>query len=247
MEPEPLLKGPKVEPPPRAVTMVAMDFDGKLRRPEGWAEVAALELMGLAPEEREPADAVVLERRRILDEFVAGNIDLLTKFGNAQGATSKREILPLLVEAMTKLRPLREKGPLRDAVRSSLPEARRAEYDRLLGEYDRAVIAEAKRSPEKKGAIGARIEENVRALTKEIELAYARVQRSGELHYRYFTLGMTLTPEQESKIRDVCRDFMATAGEEATKAQYADLYFKILRHLTPEQQTQLAKKVNPRK
>ncbi len=246
-EPEALLKGPKVEAPQKSATLVSLDFDGKLRRPEGWSEAVALDLLELTDQERRGADVVILERRRILDEFVAGNIDLLTKFGNAQGATNKTEMLPLLVEAIAKLRPLREKGPMRDAVRAALPEARRGEFDRLLGEYDRAVIAEAKRSPEKKGAIGAKIEENIRALTKEIELAFARVQRSGELHFRYFTLGMALSPEQEAKIRDACREFASAAGDEPTKNQYVDLYFKILKHLTPEQQRQLAKKVNPKK
>lgn len=248
MPPTPPLAGPKVvEAGEREhrPTIVAHDFDGNVVRPEGTAEEAAAGLLALDADAKRSIDALILDRHKILDEFVAGNLDLLTKFGNAEATGNKLDQAMLLAQAAKKLQPLWKRGTLYAEIEKHLPADHKGEFDRLLDEYWSAVRDEVKRNTgEKKPIWTVRIDERLKALGREIERAFKRQLGSGEIVFRYITQGVTLRADQEPKIREACAKFADEVGvNDATKAQQVKLFMAIYPLLDNDQRRALGKRI----
>lgn len=275
----PPLSGPRVVEAAARASIVERDFNGKVRRPETSAEEAALAVVSIPKEKRadvkERVDRILRERDGILDKFVSGNIDLLTKFGQAQATENKLDQLALLTEAMRKLSPLRERGTLQQEIEGALPEESREEFKRLMKEYHDALVAEV-RADEKKAAMAGEegqgegmkadrkadknakkpdpkprfaimIDENLKGLGRDIERSFARQLKNGELVFRYLTAGLKLSPEQEAKIRTTCMDFAERTKGEDLKGEQVKLFFAIWGQLDKEQQKVFGKRVNGKK
>jgi hypothetical protein len=245
---QPALAGPAVreeEAAPRS--LVVTGFDGFVRRPEVPVEFAAAELLALDDGARAAVDAIAAERALLLDEFVSTNLNLLTEVETASNTGDGLEMLALGQRAWRELEPLRAKGPLSDRVRAALPEGQRAEYDRLLLEYWNAVIAEGKRSKKPNGRTPGRYEiiaeERMESFGREVEQAFARVLRSGQLVYRLLLDGIELRPEQAEKIRGMIAQFVERHGVDAPEKEWAVLGVGIAAHLTPEQMVRFAENV----
>jgi len=273
------LAGPHVVEAAARASIVERDFYGKVRRPETSAEEAALGKVVIAEEKRaevkERVDRILRERDGILDKFVSGNIDLLTKFGQAQATENKLDQFALLTEAMRKLSPLRERGTLQQEIEGALPEESREEFKRLMKEYQDALVAECRaeekkvaeamadeqggemkadeksgkkaKKPEVKPRFAILMEENLKGLGRDIERSFARQLKNGELVFRYMTAGLKLTPEQEKNIRATCMDFAEKTKGEELKGEQVKLFFAIWNQLDKDQQKVFGKRMNGKK
>ncbi len=241
---EGVLAGPRVvEAAPARVSIVSTDFNGKVRRPECTPEESAMLALGLDEAALGAARARLVERERLIDEFVGGNLDLLTKFQAASAAGDKKDLFALGLEAAGKLKVLRDRGPLRDELRAALPEASRGEFDRLLNEYWSAVARERASAPKadgkRPGRIGIIIAERLEILGREIERSFRRMEKSGDLAYRFITTGLDLNPQQAARIREVCARFAEESAGSPTREQETRLALGVASFLDEAQRTAL--------
>lgn len=230
-EPSPL-SGPRVAEPGAArgeSSIVAYDFDSNVVRPEASPEEAAAQLLALEGDAKDRVDVLLRERLKILDTFVAHNLDLLTKFGNAEATGNALDKALLLAEAARKLVPLWKRGTLQSEIEKVLPEERKPEYTRLLDEYYHAVRDETLRNTgEKKALWTIRLDERMKALGREIERSVKRQLYNGEILFQYITPKLHLRPEQEARVHEVCAKFAEElSGNDATKAQQVKFVFDL--------------------
>src|SRR5262245_23289957 len=143
----PVLAGPKVAAPraPDRPSLLERGVDGLVKPADPTAEQAAAALLTLDDSTKEAVDAAFGRRAKALDDFVLGNLDLLVKFGAAEGGGNKKDQLLLAYEVYRKLEHLWKDGPLEKQVKALLPEGQAAEYDRLLREYWKAYVADRRK------------------------------------------------------------------------------------------------------
>lgn len=253
------LGGPKVREQATRPTIITRNFDGSVKPPEGTAEEAALELLGLggvsgkvgmggkvgtglSPEEQEASERVrvILSKRgRVLEDFVYENVALLTKLDTAGNTGDKADQLRLLAEAFRQLAPLREAGPLSSQIKAALPGARAEEFEGILREYWEAVIADRMTRPKPEGGFPSRLEAiagaRLESLGKEIERSFYRLLMSGEFIYRVATRGLTLTPEQSRRLRGVIEEHYRVTGGNDDEAANKRLFAKSIAVLDDDQ------------
>ncbi len=241
------LAGPTVlegKEKPRA-TLVSRGIDGKVKLPDTTPEEAAADLIDLTKDERKAVVAVIAQRSKKMEDFVMENLDLLTKFGQAEGSGDKADQIRLLLEAAGKLEWVWQKGPFEKQVRSAIPVAKQGEFDRLLTEFWGAVVADRRAVVKEDGTkpnkvevmIGAKLE----SVGKEIERAAQRAFGSGELIYRKAMEGIELSPDQAEKIRPLWDDYWERTKGEGGEPQNVAMVFKILPLLDKEQQARFIK------
>lgn len=238
--PDAPLSGPKVVDRRDATgkpTLVAHDFDSNVIRPEATPEEAAVHLLTLDAASRDEVEKLLRERMVIVDKFVATNLDLLTKLGNADATGDKVDQIMLLTQAAQKLTPLWKRGPLNAEIEKHLPPNAKPEYERLLTEYYSAVRDETRRNTgEKKPLWTIRIDERLKALGREIERSFKRQLYNGEIIFQYVTPKLNLRPEQEARVREVCAQFAQELnGNDATKAQQVRFVLELGKALDPDQ------------
>lgn len=232
-------------------SLVQSDFDGRIKLVDGSPEEAALKLLKLDDEQSRAANAVFAERARLLDEFVADNLLLLGQMDTADKAGDKKTQGALIVKALQELRPVLDKGKLEDRIAESLPPDRQPEYRALLKEYWGAIVKDrrekAQPDPAKNGKKPGRIEilaqAKLETFGKEIERSFQRIEQSGELAFRYIFKGITLTPEQRGKIRELFTLHAQQTKGNATDKENGELFLAVLPHLTPEQAKAVMKNI----
>lgn len=241
------LSGPRVQEQASRPTIIARNFDGSVKPPEGTAEEAVLELLGLtamgaSPEEQEAGERVrviLAKRGKVLEDFVFENVALLTKLDTAGNTGDKADQLRLLAEAFRQLAPLREGGPLSSQIKAALPEAKGAEFDLILREYWEAVIADRMSRAKPEGGLPSRLEAiagaRFESLGKEIERSFYRLLMSGEFIYRVATRGLTLTPEQSRRLRAVIEDHYRVTGGNDDEAANKRLFARSIAVLDDDQ------------
>jgi hypothetical protein len=248
-EPDPpgALAGPRVAQSAKIATIVQRDLEGKVKRPEVPPEQAAagaLELDGVA---RANVDEVFAKRALVLDQFVGHNLGLLTRAVGVESAPGREKLL-LALEVFQKLEPLRTKGPLDAQVRATLPEAARGAFDRLLSEYWDAIAAEGRRAqPKPKPRFAAVAEEKLASLGREIEAAYKRSEKSGGVLYAYLFGEMTLTREQEGKLRELCSVYAAKGIDNLEKKEQLAFFAAATAIWDKEQRPAFVKKLQGKK
>ncbi|MFZ2875619.1 MAG: hypothetical protein WAZ94_14185 [Phycisphaerales bacterium] len=248
-DPSPL-GGPKVREQPSRPTIIVRNFDGSVKPPEGTAEEAVLELlgvggagaMGASPEEQQAGERVrviLATRGKVLEDFVFENVALLTKLDTAGNTGNKADQLRLLAEAFRQLAPLREGGPLSSQIKAALPEAKGVEFELILREYWEAVIADRMSRAKPEGGFPSRLEAiagaRLESLGKEIERSFYRLLLSGEFIYRVATRGLTLTPEQSRRLRAVIEEHYRVTGGNDDEAANKRLFAKSIAVLDDDQ------------
>jgi len=246
-EQPPALAGPKVAPPKNSTGIVALDFNGEVRRPEMTPEEAALARLELDESIRTKVSRIINRRDAIIDDFVSGNLDLLTKFGAAAGGGDKLDQAALGLEAFQKLAPLREGGSLWEQVKAALPEEPAKKFDALMNEYWDAIVTEGKRTKNEQGKERGRFEivvaERLAIIGKEIERSFYRQQYSGGIVVGYFTQDLDLTAAQKARVRQMSLEFAQKHDFNATEEQQQELLVELMSILNAEQRAKVMKRL----
>lgn len=243
------LSGPSATPSRPAdakPTLVRRDFNGKVERLERTPEESAADLLGLDEATRKKITDLMGHRAMILDDFVAKNLDLLTKFGQAAAAGNKSDLLSLLRETFDKLSDLRRGGPLEAQIAALLTPEQAKAFKAFIAEYYEALVAERQASPDEgemspdgkrtpPNRLAIMIDEHLKAFGKEIERAFFRSLYSGELLFQKIDEAVTLRPEQKARIRGWCAEFAEKGGQNPTEEQKRDLFLRILSALDAKQ------------
>lgn len=256
------LSGPAQRAPAVTATLIRRDFEGRLVRPSAPVEAEALKLLGLSDDALAPALAVISERARAFDRIVVEHLDLIVQAEATFTAGSGADKASMIQRAVHALDPVNRGGPLDQRVRRALPSAARAEFDRVLREYWDAVVrdvraavtpvADRMMAPQtdvgrdgeaEPGAARSRFEivlaEKSQELGQEIERAVQRQIQSGGLLASYLCKGMTLSDEQQARVRAACAEYMSRAGENGTPVEHLRLAATLLPILGEDQRQQL--------
>jgi len=221
-------------------SLVVKSFYGEIELPKPTAEEAALGLLTISEAEKAATMKVLGSRRRILDDFVGSNTDLLTKLGVAAGTGDKTDQGNLLIEAAAELRALWAKGALQDQLRDCLSQANAKRFDRLLSkfwtEYSRAKMLVKKEDgnlPNKFEVMtGAKLE----SLGKEIEAAFGQMLTSGSLLYKLFFDGVPLDADQRAELPELVETFTRDTEGESDEVRFPRLVGLIMPKLKTDEQ-----------
>lgn len=220
-------------------SIVERDASGALKLPEPTPEEAAIRVIDLEPAARARVERVLTRRSLVLDEFVLDNLDLLTKFGQAEASGNKVDQFILLDEAGRRLGPLWKQGKLADRLREALPEARRGEFDRVLREFWSELVRDRQAKPNDQGqrrsAFEILIEARLQTLGQELQSAFGRAEKSGELVFRVLFKGIELTDDQRARARELIGAHVETFGDAAGEKENAALFFALQGMLTTDQ------------
>jgi hypothetical protein len=237
------LAGHPVQVAPATVTLVERDFQGNIRHPEPTVLEAAVAKLKLEGAERERVDRVLLDRSRVLEAFVEGNLDLLTRFGGFENSTDGKEKFFLAIEAYEKLAPLREHGPLDAQLRGAMSPENAARFDHLLREYWSALVQDDRKEPKPKGRIGVIAGAKFQDLGKEVEAAYHRSERSGGVLYSYLFKSMKLSDDQSKRLHELCANYSASGLDDKDKTTQAAFFIAATQVLEPDQRKAFVKRL----
>ncbi len=245
------LSGPTIEATSKApMTLVARDFDGKLRRLEISAEEAALERLTLSDEEKSLTAEILRERGAILDGVVGKNTDLLIRL---QGLRESRtpDGVAALRQMAAKLEPLRKRGRLRDEIASVLEIENQKRFVTMVDEYHAAIIADTLAELRKDNPDATIAEatgrERLLGLGHEIRRSYERTlaEKTGKLE-EIITL-LKLDEAQEAKVRALALEFGQQSMGRPTQAQTMRLIGDISRELNTEQRATFVRELYARR
>lgn len=241
------LGGPKVRAEAPRTTLVSYDLDGRLRRPEGSPEAAAIDLLGLSPDLQRRVDQVVSERAGAMDRFVTDNLMLLSQLDSASKAGDKLDQMVLLLEGFEKLRPALQGGPLRDRIVAALPPAEATRFKSLYDGYWSALISEGVRDNRAQGKHDARwavaLGLHVQELGLEITRSYERQAASGTIFIDYLIADLDLSPQQKETVRSLKLDMLTRTDFRPTEADQKQLGLGILAYLNERQRTKVLEKL----
>lgn len=238
------LSGPRVSSAPAIATLVETDYAGNVRRVEGTPEEAALEILGLAAGERAGVEQVLQARARVLDEIVRDNLLLLNKIDTASKAGRKLDTLLSIVELYAKFQPIRDRGLLHDEVEAALPARARGEFNRLIGEYWDAIIAEGMRGPVGGDVRPARVEivlrERFEIFGRELQRSFKRYEMTAvEDVLDRLLRGLNLSPDQERATGPIVDRLVQAIRADAPERERGVIVLQLMAFLTAEQQAQL--------
>ena len=242
-----VLRGPKVEEEAKARTLVSRDYQGKLVRLEVDPAQAALDLIELDPKDREAAHKIILERDALIDKLVFDNLKTIAELAQARQAGDAETTSRLIKDLWDKSAPWRERGRLADELARVLPDDKARQLKSLVDEYVRAAVEDRRAQPGKDGkapgALGAVLAEGLEGFGREIKRSYERVFLSQAKDFDALIAKLQLTPEQESKVRQLVGDLFQKTYGKPTKAQSSKVFLQVYALLDPEQRRMLAEQI----
>ena len=240
------LRGPSVAERPKDSTLIERDFSGRIKRIEIDPALAALEKLKLTPEQRAAADKIVNERNTILDGIVLDNVRLIVELAGARQSGDAAGVRKYVGEAMDKLRPLTSRGQLIDELERVLPSAAFAELRRMVNEYRAASIDDrmnaADGSP-KQGRAQAGAAEFLENFGQEIKRSYERVLGARSKDFDALLKTLSLTPEQDAKVRQIVIDLVQKTSGKPTARQTSKAFMDVYKLLDAEQRKVLIERV----
>lgn len=243
--PADVLKGPKVGETQTQRSLVKRNFQGRVQRLEMSPDEAAIDLLSLDAQTRAKVDKILNERATILDRVVIGNLDLL---GELQQTSDRRGKLKLLGDFREKLKDLEARGTLREEVEKVLPKEQAERYRDQIDGYWKVVIDDAmqegtnnsKNDKSGKTAEPSRTQitmrETLLAFGVEIKRSYERQIAGKTKELEAFLSKLGLSEEKEAKIREMYREFFERYRNGASEGQRRELFQRVMRELTKEQQ-----------
>lgn len=257
----PPLAGPKVNEQPREKsatemmaprTLVERDFEGKLRRLETSPAIAALELLSLTDDERKATQKIIDERNMLMDELVQDHLKEITQlagaFQSGDRAAGMKLLKPLIEDSVE----LRARGKLVDELAGVLEESNAKELQRLTTEYTRALVSERMKdgNPQQPGKKLSRLEaggyEYLAGIGQEIKRSYERVFALQARDFDDLLAKLSLSPEQESKIRGMVTDLVQKTYGKSTQAQQTKVFLDAYELLDADQRKVLLEEVRKR-
>jgi hypothetical protein len=236
----------------KATSLIERDFEGRLKRPEANPAVVALELIDLDNQTRAKADAIIAERDALLDEVVQNHLKDLVQVAAAAQSGDKAGALRLLKPLIDDSAELRARGRLVDELAEVLPKDKAEELKSLVREYWREVVKEriALGNPDEPGkklnTFQASAGEMVAAIGQEIMRSYERVFGLEAKAYEDLLKKLSLTPEQESKVRALVSEHFGKTYGKPTKKESTALFLKVYALLDTDQRKVLIEDVRKR-
>jgi hypothetical protein len=240
------LSGPAVNDPRVGVTLVDRDLSGRVRRLEITPIEAGSRLLRLDEPTRLAVEKALAQRARLLDQVVADHLGLILRLAGAREAGQRDNIQKYLRELSDEAPVLRDLSALQRDVHAALSTPQRDELIRLTQDYWNAIIEEKQAEAKRDGKEfkPAQTREWLRAefmaiAGQELRRAYDRVIGQKVRDFDSLLKALDLTPEQESKIRQIAGDAFQKNEGRARATETARVFTLIYRALEPEQREKL--------
>lgn len=224
-------------------SLVKRDEAGKIIRLEIPVEEAAARVMDLTEAERARVDRVLAERGEVFDRMLLNSPDLLQQLHDALRSGDEKQMNRVIAGYTRKTERLTDRGRLEDEIRPELRLDHVDEYNRIVAEYRREVLAEAAREAKAGGkeltAQGMANLEIARAFGRELKRSYMRTVGAEGAPLPEVIGELALKPEQQSKIEEAVQAFKSQPVPTAEQKQ--DLALLVMKELDLEQRMRLAK------
>lgn len=239
-QPDPLLTGPSVADQTPAMSLVRIGYDGRLAELDAPAPIAALDLLGLSPEERASAESVLHERAVLIDQIVAANVRLLSGFEATMQSGTPAEKASLLTTGLAELEPALRWGRLDHRLEAVLSPPAAHRYRELLDGYFTARLDRP--GPDGGGVLRLRLEIYGEQLRWEIQQSAQRLfGQADDQWLERLTVAVGLSDGQRAAIRTKAEAWFFETGARPTKAQERALIESIAAELTWWQRIRLAR------
>jgi hypothetical protein len=223
-------------------TIVRRLFGGEVERHDELPEVVALRALKLSPEEERATQEILVERSRVLDQFVLEQLDQLIELSTSMAAGDRRGAAKAGLSLIGALEGLHREGSLPRRLRAVLSAENRARFQRLLDEYWNALVEERLGAGDStQGRVGVLLDERLKSFGREVERAFRRQLASGGLITRYLADALHLTQEQACRVRELADEFMRQTGGEPTEAQRVSYLLRLNQVLDSEQRKALGR------
>ncbi|GEM_PF-5694998 len=239
------LAGPTVEvtATAEAKTLVRKGFNGTVEILPVEADVAAIELLDLNPEQRKQFERLKAERGAIFGKAVRENLDLLMELGGVNPKAQAGKFLDLLTRVGEVLSEYRARGTMMREMAPYLTREQMHEVRSLMVEYVRARTEAIRREPgadASPAAIAIRMQvETLGEMAKgSIESAVAM----GSAEFELISQRLGLTPDQRAKIQKLYEPIaiQELQGRKVAPIAKVRVFFEISHLLTKEQMAALA-------
>lgn len=236
-----LLGGPEVEAKAARATLVKHTFDGDLIELEEETHLAAIRLLDLTDDQKDALEKALNERLLTFDQALRKHYGLIVELtGIEQKPVAER--VTLLGKVTQAFKPFIDRGTMLDEMRDLLTSEQRAEVERLVVEYAEAKLADMRRelmnpdAPRAQLLTRWRLESFGQMIRQSIERQVGlRAEAFEQLLAR-----LSLTPEQDSKIRAIVQEVAIKEFQgKATALERTRVFLEVRAVLTPEQQKRL--------
>lgn len=249
-QPQDPLAGPKVKETQEERSLIKRNFEGRVQRLDITPDEAAVELLSLDSDVQKRVRTVLDDYNATLDRLVTGNLEMLVKFTSTPG---RRERIELIREAKEAFKDLEAKGKLRERVSKELPKEQAERYESLIKGYWDVLIDDAvqQASKEEKAKAPGRgeiaIREALVAFGQEIKRSYDRQIAAKTKELEEFLKKLDLSPEKETKIRNMFTEFFEKTKGNVRPQQKAEFVQRVLRELDKSQREKVLRELLGRK
>ena len=236
--------------PAQGASLVKQDpTSGLILRLEAAPEEAALDLVGLTPEERAAADKVLAERHAVVDRALSSNIGTLLKSQGLRKDDNNQERMQALVELRKQVGPTleaynKEHGTLAAQLQKVLPAPKMEQINRLASDYRRATFMESSATfrtstekDEQKRQAQVRGKETMMTWGFEVVRSVDRQQAAKSGQVIELINGLGLSAEQEVKVHGLAAEYLSLG--EPTTAQRREFFRTLFVELDDRQKLEL--------
>lgn len=236
------LRGPAVRD---AAGAVRFSFFGSAKLDER-PEVMALKNCELSAEDQSAASRELSRRDRILTVFVADELDTLIRIQLADSVGDKAHVLSDVIAGLGRLAERGVSRSLAADLAGVLSERGRGQFERELAGIWRKIASERRGGDASKvtrlDVLLTQLKYGGEALGKDIEAAFQRAERSGELAFAYVFRGLRLSDSQRTRLRSMFLDFYSENGPQPEKSVQDKFFLSVLGFLSEEQREKLLRK-----
>ena len=243
------LRGPSLtrRPDRPEHSIVERDFQGRVKKLDDNPALVALGKLEFTAAEKQKVDKAVGDRAAAIDAIVRDNLRLIVEFVQAKQGSATEDSNKLQAQVMEKASPFLRRGPLINELRPALPGDKFAELKGMVDEYNRTVAADRMddpmSGPKKDNKLGAMLAQGIEGFAAEVRASFHRVVDGGGKEFEDLIKMLQLTPEQESKVRQLAGDFFQKTYGKPTKAQQIQFFLGLYNELDAAQRHRLAEHI----
>ena len=198
---QPVLAGPSaVEDNAGKLTIVQRTFDGRVERAGTEADVVAINLLDLSPEQRAKYDEIRSARMTTFDQIVRSNYGLILELASFQGEPDPKKRTDMLARLQQALKPYADRGTVYQEMWPHLSDEQRDSAQAMLDEYRDARMDSLKREGgESDTPRAVAVRERLEVVGEMVRESIERQVGLERENFEQIASELELTPEQKSK------------------------------------------------
>jgi hypothetical protein len=233
------LAGPKLPDRTGKPTLVEHGADGKVKRLDEWPALAAVRKLPLDENAKKAVAKLEVEQAVAMDKMMTESLPEIAAIANAFQSGDTAEGLAGIRKLRQNHPVLAEREMLAQRISVLVGKEQGHELSLMVQEYWNALITEASGGAQTRAEMAAanRVAsgEALRLLGQDIKASYDRVIGQQVRDFDALIKSLSLTAEQESKVRAIVNDAASKAGNNPSKMDKTAVFWKIWHELDARQ------------